>query len=121
MTDLPKRLEAAGRKEAENLYPCGHDFKMRLSGLSSCGCCLSTLSDYRARASLHPLIQKMAEALEKINEKAFLDTIRCECCDDGIDGAPCTCFTYNSSELLGEARNISRDAIAELEKYLGGV
>lgn len=120
MTDLPKRLEAAGRIKAEDYFKAKMPHLWKEYDLD-----LDRSHTMRAyvdcHSHLHPLIQKMAEALEKINEKAFLDTIRCECCDDGIDGAPCTCFTYNSSELLGEARNISRDAIAELEKYLGGV
>lgn len=110
MTDLHKKLEAAGRKEAENLYPCGHDFKMRLSGLSSCGCCLSTLSDYRARASLHRLIQKMAEALERI--RAANKPLECE------TKGPGDMHYWYQQEL--KSRDIAHEVLLELEKYLEG-
>ena len=75
MTDLPKRLEAAGRREANNalneqIYERGgippddeiappENYRYH-NGFTDC------------HRSLHPLIQKMAEALEEIGSKEWV-------------------------------------------------
>lgn len=96
MTDLPKRLEAAGRREAGESNVIG-----------------AWVNEHflKGHRSLHPLIQKMAEALEKVG--AYNKPI-------GFDGhnGPCDDKYWYKQELM--SRDIAHEVLLELEKYLEG-
>lgn len=102
MTDLPKRLEAAGRIKAEDYFKAKmpHLWKEYDLDLDRSHTMRAYVDCHR---SLHPLIQKMAEALEKISKSnnGYLDT--------------------NLNDLPPSVNEVANDALAELEKYLGGV
>lgn len=110
MTDLPKRLEAAGRIKAEDYFKAKMPHLWKEYGLDLDRS--HTMKAYvDSHRSLHPLIQKMAEALEKI--KAENKPLECE-----TEG-PGDMHYWYQQEL--KSRDIAHEALAELEKYLGGV
>lgn len=104
--DLKQKLEAAGRREAEEYFKAKmpHLWKEYELDLERS----HTMKAYvECHRSLHPLILKMAEALEKISISS-----------EGF---------YTEGKVISERHaeieilyvdKIARDALAELEKYL---
>lgn len=93
MTDLPKRLEAAGRIKAEDYFKAKmpHLWKEYDLDLDRSHTMKAYVDSHR---SLHPLILKMAEALEEIGNKEW------------VQGS--------------SVKKICTETLAELEKYLEG-
>ncbi len=56
---------------------------------------------------------KLREALDKIACKCFTVLRPCDCCDNGVEGADCTCFDYSLSDEMKRVLEMA-------EKALGG-
>lgn len=108
MTDLHKKLEAAGRKEAEEYFKAKmpHLWKEYELDLERSHTMKSYLECHR---SLHPLILKVAEALEKISVSSEGFYTEEKVMSEG----------HTEMEIL-DVDKIARDALADLEKYLEG-
>lgn len=100
MSDLPKRLEAAGERDAEKFGKGASDYAMKSHRY---------LHFMECHRSLHPLIHKMAEALEKGKFLSYhlRDTDR---------------RVQKQAVFELELWYLdANEALKELEKYLGGV